>query len=286
MSHPYQKKATATPRSFSSFSTTESSSDTPPHLFTDEDFMPAPKHPEQDPIISPVRSTLPAPTAAPSPPPVLAQPTPVTEQSTPAQASTSKKRYKRTMGTILQPSPSHPKAVDSRSESPSPPKRRPSCLLLSRDLCPRNLPGGISAATADPADRAVYSADPVCPWASTTGSYWFFGGHNERVHRNNEDNIARPCDLHQKSRSPTSEPQFIIEGIGESDKFEGRPKENSTPETVQADQEVSEEASVEEDKDKGSSSKATEVTNENTKATFVHTPSVQKARPHLIFRKD
>ncbi|XP_039050912.1 leucine-rich repeat extensin-like protein 3 [Hibiscus syriacus] len=65
--------------SSSSFSTTESSSDTPPHFFTDEDFTPAPKQPEHDPIPSPIRSTPPAPTAAPSPPPVPTQLTPATE---------------------------------------------------------------------------------------------------------------------------------------------------------------------------------------------------------------
>ncbi|XP_039063353.1 alpha carbonic anhydrase 8-like [Hibiscus syriacus] len=87
-------------------------------------FTPAPKQPEQDPIPSPVRSTPLAPTATPSLPPVPVQPTPAIEQSTPAQASTSKKRYKRIVGRILQPSPSQPEAVDSGSESPSPVKRR------------------------------------------------------------------------------------------------------------------------------------------------------------------
>ncbi|XP_039034844.1 vegetative cell wall protein gp1-like [Hibiscus syriacus] len=87
--------------SSSLFSTIESSSDTPPHFFTDEDFTPAPKKPEKDPIPSPVQSTPPAPTKTPSPPPVPVQPTPATEQSTPARSLTSKKRYKRTTGRIL-----------------------------------------------------------------------------------------------------------------------------------------------------------------------------------------
>ncbi|XP_039054997.1 proline-rich receptor-like protein kinase PERK2 [Hibiscus syriacus] len=108
--------------SSSSFSTTESSDDTPPHFFTDEDFTPTPKQPNHDPIPSPAQSAPPVPTEIPSPPPVPTQQTPMTEQSTPACTSSSKKRYKRISGRILQLSPS-PAVVNSRSESLSPPKR-------------------------------------------------------------------------------------------------------------------------------------------------------------------
>ncbi|KAE8694436.1 hypothetical protein F3Y22_tig00110783pilonHSYRG00230 [Hibiscus syriacus] len=48
-----------------------------------------------------------------------------------------------------------------------------SCLLLSeistREICLEDPPRGVSAATADPADHAACSADPVCPWASVAG---------------------------------------------------------------------------------------------------------------------
>ncbi|XP_039050195.1 proline-rich receptor-like protein kinase PERK8 [Hibiscus syriacus] len=103
--------------SSSSISTIESSDDTPPHFFTDEDFTPAPKQPEHDPIPSPVQSPPPVPTEIPSPPPVSAQQTPTTEQSTPAYASSSKKRYKRIAGRILQPSPSPTTHGDAKVES-------------------------------------------------------------------------------------------------------------------------------------------------------------------------
>ncbi|XP_039058427.1 TIR domain-containing adapter molecule 1-like [Hibiscus syriacus] len=109
--------------SSSSFSTTESNDDTPPHFFTNEDFTPAPKQPKHDPISSSFQSAPPVPTKIPSTPPISAQQTPTTEQSTPAHASSSKKIYKRIAGRIHQPSPS-PAIVDSGSESLSPPKLR------------------------------------------------------------------------------------------------------------------------------------------------------------------
>ncbi|KAE8668890.1 Chaperone DnaJ-domain superfamily protein, putative isoform 2 [Hibiscus syriacus] len=71
--------------------------------------------------------------------------------------------------------------------------------------------------------------------------------------------------------------------INVEDKFGGRPKDDSPPETVQAEQEVQEEAPVEEDKNEGSSSKETEGANKNAKATFVNTPSVQEVRPSPPF---
>ncbi|XP_039003402.1 vegetative cell wall protein gp1-like [Hibiscus syriacus] len=85
--------------------------------------LPAPPQPDHDPTQSPVHPTPPVPTAATSPAPIPAQPTPMAEQSTPAQASSSKKSYKRTAYRILQPSLSQPSVVDSGSKSLSPPKR-------------------------------------------------------------------------------------------------------------------------------------------------------------------